>query len=643
MDDPARDLATRLQRVVEAVDAFERNGYALPLHLPDADTDGDAVGRLADRIERLSARVMQQLAALQRLATQRRDLLTNVSHDLRTPLASMQGYLELLLLRHGSLEPAEQRNYLETAARQTERLARLVADLFQLAELDGEAAPLAAEDFALAELLHDVAQRYAPDAQRRKVDLCTVTPAPLAVHADIALVERVLSALVENALRHTPPGGQVTIELTGEATRAQVSVRDTGEGIADDEVSSLFDRYDRTERVAGSAATPHGGLGLAIARRAVQLHGGELRVASTPGVGTQVLFDLPLAARARLALEPVAASTSATPESAVPTDRIALLERCVQQQRAAIERSEAARATAEADLRAVEQRYVLALRGSQDGLWEWDLDSDRVHLSPRWKSMLGFDAEEIRDDRDAWFARVHAEDRTAFERALRRHLDDRDALPFDHDLRLMHKDGGVRHVLSRGVAIRGEDGRAHRVVGLDTDVTRVRRLQAVLDALADGMAGAHGDAFFPALVRNFGRALDVSLAFIAECLDDPPTRVRTLACWNSADGDVPNFEFALAGTPCEEVIQDGRSCFHRDDLESMFPRERGYAAYLGLPVRGRDGRVLGHLAFFDRIPRGDDMLVDSVFRIFLARAADEMERRRGSSRNPVTSAPRAPS
>jgi len=630
MDTPAFDPARRLQRIVDAVDAFERDGYAVPLHLAEADLGDDAVARLAERIERLSGRITQQLAALERLSTQRRDLLTNVSHDLRTPLASMQGYLELLLLRHGSLEPAEQRNYLETAVRQTERLARLVGDLFQLAELDGEEAPLAAEDFALAELLHDVAQRYAADAQRRRVELRAVAPVPVTARADIALVERVLGALVENALRHTPSGGQVSIELAGGAGRAQVTVRDTGEGIAAADVPDLFDRYDRTERVAGSAGTtPHGGLGLAIARRVVQLHGGELRIASTPGVGTQVSFDLPLATRPGAAPAPAAASAPAHSEAAATaTDRVALLERCVQQQRAAIERSEAARAAAEADLRAVEQRYVLALRGSQDGLWEWDLDSDRVHLSPRWKSMLGFDADEIRDDRDHWFARVHAEDRAAFERALRRHLDDRDALPFDHDLRLVHKGGGVRHVLSRGVAIRDEDGRAHRIVGLDTDVTRVRRMQAVLDALADGVADARGDAFFPALVRNFARALDVSLAFIAECADDPPTRVRTLACWNSVDGDVPNFEFALAGTPCQEVIQDGRSCFHRDDLERMFPRERGYAAYLGLPIRGRDGRVLGHLAFFDRNPRGDDMLVDSVFRIFLARAADEMERRR---------------
>jgi GAF domain-containing protein len=127
-------------------------------------------------------------------------------------------------------------------------------------------------------------------------------------------------------------------------------------------------------------------------------------------------------------------------------------------------------------------------------------------------------------------------------------------------------------------------------------------------------------------VRSFGRALDVDLAFIAECIDDPPTRVRTLACWQADDENAANFDFELSGTPCEAVIQDGKTCFHRDDIERMFPRERGYAAYLGMPIIGSGGRVLGHLAFFDRAPRGDEMLVDSVYRIFLARAAAEMER-----------------
>jgi PAS domain S-box-containing protein len=576
-------------------------------------------------------------------AQQRRELLTHISHDLRTPLAAMQGYLELLLLRHANLEPAERHNYLEIAARQSERLARLVSDLFQLAELEGDDPPLTLEAFSLPELMQDVIQKHKPDALRREIALRhTAVAAALPAQADIALVERLLTGLVENALRHTPAGGAVTLSATFGPPCAPgwsaVSVRDTGEGIASADLAGLFDRYQTAERVAGAGATPHGGLGLAIARRIVQIHGGELRISSQAGVGTEVTFDLPLAhGGGSQAQQPIAPGDEGSRGSIGPgeraapdADRIAELERQLREQARTLQDSERARQAAVADVRAYEQRYVLALRGSQDGLWEWDLASDRVRLSPRWKSMLGFESAEVSDDRAGWLGRIHADDRARFEAALQACIGASadQAAAFDQPVRLLHKDGSVRHVLSRGVAIRREDGTAFRVVGLDTDVTQVRRMQNVLDVLAEGTAQTQGPQFLQALVRNFGRALDVDLAFIAECIDDPPTRVRTLACWRSDNDGAPNFEFVLSGTPCEAVIQDGKTCFHRDDIERLFPRERGYAAYLGMPIIGSDGRILGHLAFFDRTPRGDEMLVDSVYKIFLARAAAEMERAR---------------
>jgi len=630
-----------LRRLIDAIDAFERAGASVPIHLDGQPQDGEWAA-LAQRVQRLAHRVSEQVEALDHATRQRRDLLANVSHDLRTPLAAMQGYLELLLLRHANLEPKDRHNYLEIAARQSERLARLVSDLFQLAELDGDDARPEREDFALGELIQDVIQKHANDAARRKIDtrlLATGTAA--LVHADIALVERLLTGLMENALRHTPAGGSVTLQATYETAhapgRVEVTVRDTGEGIASADLPGLFERYQSTERIAGSSITPHGGLGLAIARRIVQLHGGELRISSSPGVGTEGKFDLPLAARPNrrpgAVLDAItephsSASSDAVASVATASDRVAQLERKLSEKALALQRSEAARQAAEADLRAIEQRYMLALRGSQDGLWEWDLMSDRVQLSPRWKRMLGFEPDEITDSKAGWLGQVHADDRTAFESALRAHLEAEvhEAQAFDRAVRLLHKDRSVRHVLSRGVVIRQENGVPFRVVGLDTDVTRVQRMQTVLDVLAEGTSDQHGADFLAALVRNFGRALDVDLAFIAECIDDPPTRVRTLACWRSEKGDAANFDFELSGTPCEAVIQDGKTCFHRDDIERMFPRERGFAAYLGMPIIGSDGHVLGHLAFFDRAPRGDEMLVDSVYRIFLARAATEMER-----------------
>jgi hypothetical protein len=134
-------LVRRLQQLGDAVGAFESDRFALPPHIGGADAGGDAVARLAVQFERMSGRIAGQISALARLAQQRRELLTKVSHDLRTPTAAMLGYLELLL-RHGRLDAAEQRIYLQAAARQSERLARLVGDLFQLAELDADDARL---------------------------------------------------------------------------------------------------------------------------------------------------------------------------------------------------------------------------------------------------------------------------------------------------------------------------------------------------------------------------------------------------------------------------------------------------------------------------------------------------------------------
>ena len=295
-------LTRRLQRIGNGIEAFVADGCRRRPQLPEADTAGDEVARLAAQFEQLGERLAAQSAALERSARQRSELLANVAHDLRTPLASMQGYLELLLLRQDQLDGAEARNYLQTAARQSERLGRLVADLFELTRLETEGMRPDAEEFAVAELAHDVTQKFAADAGRRGVRLqaCVATAAaaggPLRVRAEIGLAERVLENLVENALRHTPAGGTVTLAAERSADRAALIVADTGEGIAAAELPGIFERYHRAERIGQPVrAGGHGGLGLAIARRIVGLHGGELTIESRPGAGTRVAFDLPLA------------------------------------------------------------------------------------------------------------------------------------------------------------------------------------------------------------------------------------------------------------------------------------------------------------------------------------------------------------
>ncbi len=257
--------------------------------------------RLAERsasADRLAERVAELERQLARAGTQRQELLTNLSHDLRTPLASMQGYLELLLLRQDALEPAEAQNYLQTAVRHSERLSRLVDDLFELTRLEAEGLQLQAEPFPVAELAHDVAQRFAAAAERAHVALAVQAAegGALLVQAEVALVERVLGNLVDNALRHTPCGGRVTIEVGAEDGAARVCVADTGAGMEGADLEGVFDRYETAPRT-GDTGSSRAGLGLAIARRIAALHGSGLELDSRPGEGTRVSFRLPQAAR----------------------------------------------------------------------------------------------------------------------------------------------------------------------------------------------------------------------------------------------------------------------------------------------------------------------------------------------------------
>lgn len=334
----------------------------------------------------------------------------------------------------------------------------------------------------------------------------------------------------------------------------------------------------------------------------------------------------------RLAPIPPGAAHAGNPAPAMPAgDEIAALERRIEalRQAAATSQRDAdeaiqRRKQVETALQLSEERYALALRASGDGLWEWNLQSGAMQLSPRWKSMLGFADSELDGSRQAWRERVHPADLAEVEAALDAHVAG-SGPRYEQQFRMLHKDGTVRWMLSRGTAIRHASGKPYRMVGLDTDITRVRRVESILGEVAEGTAGAYGDAFFRKLVCHFARALQVSCAFITECADYPTSRLRTLAFWSEGQY-VDDFEYDLPGTPCETVVKDGQTCFYPKGVGQLFPVEAGYEGYLGIPLFASDGRVIGHLVFLDKREMGEDMLIDSVYRIFTARAAAEMER-----------------
>lgn len=249
-----------------------------------------------------------------RLERARRDLVANVSHELKTPIAALKGFLELL--EDERVGAPDRRAFLGAMTRETARMERLVEEQLQLARLDAGALPLERHDLDLGALVAAVVDARVPLAERDGLGLSVqAPPAPVTVIGDAARIEQVLVILLDNAVRHTPAGGRVRVAVGTEpaAARATITVADSGEGIPADDLPFIFDRFYRadTSREGHSA-----GLGLAIARGLVRAHHGAISVASRVGEGTTFTVSLPLAdSRSITREEPIPPALAASTDS----------------------------------------------------------------------------------------------------------------------------------------------------------------------------------------------------------------------------------------------------------------------------------------------------------------------------------------
>ena len=288
-----RAMTRRLRRLTNHIDRFRAGGFRTfePFAAPGPGSD-DEIAQLGRAYDEMAARIGEQLDALEKTDALRREMVAHVSHDLRTPLATLHGYIETLKLKDAELESAERERYLAVALDQSERLRRLVGDLFELAKLDAHEQTPVCEPVSLAELVNDIAQKFQLEARRNgaTIEIDAGDGLPM-VNADIALVERVLENLIDNALSHSPDGGAIRIPVAANGVSVRVTVSDSGPGIAPEHLPRVFDRFYQ----AGNAhrGTAHSGLGLAIAKRIVELHGARLEVESTLGHGTAFSFQLP--------------------------------------------------------------------------------------------------------------------------------------------------------------------------------------------------------------------------------------------------------------------------------------------------------------------------------------------------------------
>ncbi|UCF98235.1 MAG: HAMP domain-containing histidine kinase [Spirochaetaceae bacterium] len=283
-------LTRRLQRVARSVREFEQGNYHRRL-----DTSAkDEIGELARTYNRMADTIAANLEKLKETDSLRRELIANVSHDLRSPLTSIQGYVETLLMKHDSLSRKQLRTYLQVILSDATMLNEMVHELFELSKYEARQIEPRLERFSLTELIQDVVLKYKPRAEEREVMLEAGLPEKLFfVQADINMIERVLSNLIENALAHTPTGGQVRAQLEEREGRALVRVNDSGKGIEKQDIPFIFDRFFTSGRERASSDRGSG-LGLAIAQKIMGMHASRIQVESEPGRGSTFYFELPL-------------------------------------------------------------------------------------------------------------------------------------------------------------------------------------------------------------------------------------------------------------------------------------------------------------------------------------------------------------
>ncbi len=252
------------------------------------------LGEFADSFNEMADTIVSNIEEMKTMDNLRRELVANVSHDLRTPLATIQGYIETILMKADTLTDEDKKKYMQTIFGSTERLKNLVEELFELSKLEARETVPNPEPFSIAELVQDVQQKNLIIAEPKKIDLALKFPFNLPlVYADIGMMEKVLQNLLDNAIKFTPESGNITISLSPQKEEILLSVKDTGAGINTEDLPHIFDRYQKAERT-NMHDNVGLGLGLTIVKKILEVHNISIDVKSTEGEGTSFSFKIPI-------------------------------------------------------------------------------------------------------------------------------------------------------------------------------------------------------------------------------------------------------------------------------------------------------------------------------------------------------------
>jgi PAS domain S-box-containing protein len=290
-----RGLPGRIERILLAADGSE---YLAELSATVLEDEGLVVVHIQDVTEarRLRDALAERNEQLEQADRLKDELISVVSHDLRTPLTSIMGYLELALgdesdgvLSDGALSD-ERRDFLLVAQRNAQRLHRLVEDLLFVSRLKSGRGGLELEAHDVARLARDAVENALPSAAVGGIALLADCPGEVVAIVDAHRVSEAIENLLSNALKFTPPGGRIDVDVVADDATVAIRVADTGVGVAEEDLEHLFERFFRT---SSAESVPGAGLGLSIVKAIVDAHDGLIAVDSTPGAGTTIELSLP--------------------------------------------------------------------------------------------------------------------------------------------------------------------------------------------------------------------------------------------------------------------------------------------------------------------------------------------------------------
>lgn len=285
-----RIITNNFSKIIEVMQKFREGDLKARVQL---ESTGD-VKQLGSMFNEMADILTENIEKLKEVENLRRELIANVSHDLRTPIAIIRGYVETLQMKEETITVEERKRYINTVSESAEKLEKLVNELFELSKLEANQVKAKKEPFIISELVSDISNKYQLIAKTKNISINTVLSKELpAVYADISLIERVMQNLIDNAMKFTPDGGKIIIETSKKGDgNVEITVSDNGIGIPENEREQIFARYYKANNFTDLKNST--GLGLAIAKKILDLHNSPLDLVSKENAGSSFIFRLPV-------------------------------------------------------------------------------------------------------------------------------------------------------------------------------------------------------------------------------------------------------------------------------------------------------------------------------------------------------------